>query len=46
MELTNKANNIDTNRGEWKRQLVMQNNGISSKDFEETCTIYLASKPI
>ena len=40
MELTNIANNSDTKRGEWKLQLVMQNNCISSKDFEETHTIY------
>ena len=46
MELTNKANSSDTKRGEWKLQLVMRNNCISSKDFEETHTIYSASKPI
>ena len=40
MELTNIANNSDTKRGEWKLQLVMQNNCISSRDFEETHTIY------
>ena len=34
------ANNGDTERGEWKLQLVMQNNCISTKDFEETRTIY------
>ena len=27
-ELTNKANNSDTERGKWKIQLVMQNNCI------------------
>ena len=37
-ELTNKANNSDTERGKWKIQLVMQNNCISTKHFEETCT--------
>ena len=46
MELTNKANSSDTKRGEWKLQLVIRNNCISSKDFEETHTIYSASKPI
>ena len=46
MKLTDKANNSDTERGEWKAQLVMQNNCISSKDFEETCSLYSASKPI
>ena len=46
MELTNKANNSDTERGEWKIQLIMQNNCISSKDFEEICSIYSASTNI
>ena len=46
MELPSKANNGDAKRGEWKIQLVIQNNCISSKDFEETCSIYSASKPI
>ena len=45
-ELNNEANDGDTERGEWKIQLVMQNNCISAKDFEETCTIYSASKPV
>ena len=40
------ANNGDTERGEWKIQLAMQNNCISTKDFEETRTIYSASKPV
>ena len=46
MELTNKANNSDTERGEWKIQLIMQNNCISSKNFEENRFIYSASKAI
>ena len=46
MELTNKANNSDTERGEWKIQLIMQNNYISSEDFEEICSIYSASTNI
>ena len=46
MELTNKANNSDTERGEWKIQLIMQNNCISSEDFEEVCSIYSASTNI
>ena len=37
-------NDSDAERGEWKVQLVMQNNYISTKDFEETRTIYSASK--
>ena len=32
--------------GEWKTQLVILNNCISSKDFEETRSIYSASKPV
>ena len=32
--------------GEWKTQLVILNNFISSKDFEETRSIYSASKPV
>ena len=46
MKLTDKANKSDTERRERKIQLVMQNNCISSKKFEETCVIYSASKPI
>ena len=44
IELTNKEIDSDTERGEWKIQLVMQDNCISSKDFEETRTTYSASK--
>ena len=52
IELTNKEIVIyiyseiysDTERGEWKIQLVMQDNCISAKDFEETRTTYSASK--
>ena len=46
MELDNEEDNSDTERGQWKVQLVMQNNCISTKDFEETCTIYSAGKPV
>ena len=42
---TEKLNN-DSERGEWKLQLVMQNNCISVEYFEETCTIYSASNPV
>ena len=42
MKLLNKV--IDeTKLGEWKIQLIMLKNCISSKDFEETCFIYSAS---
>ena len=45
MKLPNKV--IDeTKLGELKIQLIMLNNCISSKKFEETCFIYSASIPI
>ena len=40
------SNNEENNRAEWKIQLVMQNNFISDKNFEDTRTIYSASKPV
>ena len=45
---TNANANTNTyiNRAEWKIKLIMQNNFISVKDFEDTRTIYLASKPV
>ena len=43
---TNANTNTYTNRAEWKIQLIMQNNFISVKDFEDTRTIYSASKPV
>ena len=42
----NANTNTYTNRAEWKIKLIMQNNFISVKDFEDTRTIYLASKPV
>ena len=33
-------------RGEWKVQLVMQNNCISVKSFENNHNVYSASKPV
>ena len=41
---TNAATN--SNRAEWKIQLIIKNNFISVKDFEDTRTIYSASKPV
>ena len=38
--------NDDTDRAEWKVQLTMQNSCISTKSFEETCTIYTKSEPV
>ena len=46
MELTNKANNSDTEREESIIQLIIQNNCVSSKDFEEIRSIYSASNNI
>ena len=39
-------NGSDADRAECKIQLVMQNSCISTKTFEETGTIYSASKPV
>ena len=41
----NNANNNDTKR-EWKIRLVMQNNCISVKNFEDNRIIHSASKPV
>ena len=43
---TNNSNNEENDRAEWKIQLVMQNNFISDKNFEDTRTIYSASNRI
>ena len=45
-KINNNANNSDTDRGEWKIQIIMQNNCISTRNFEDTRTIYSASKPV
>ena len=42
MELDNEEANSDTERGEWK----VQNNCISTKDFEKTRAVYSANKPV
>ena len=42
----NEENDSDSDCAEWKIQLVTQNNCISTKNIEETPTIYLASEPI
>ena len=39
-------NDSGADRAEWKIQLVMQNSCISTKNFEETCTIYSGSEPV
>ena len=36
----------DTDSAEWKIQLTMQNSYISTKSFEETCTIYTKSEQL
>ena len=51
MELNNNNdddnnNNNDTDRAEGKIQLTMQNSCISTRSFEEACTIYTKSEPV
>ena len=46
MESNNEENDEENYKAEWKIQLVMQNNFISDKNFEDIRTIYSASKPI
>ena len=43
---TDKVINSESQFGEWKIQLVMLNNYISSNNFEETHSIYSASNDI
>ena len=45
IELSNNNNN-NSNTAEWKIQLKIKNNFISVKDFEDTRTIYSASRPV
>ena len=42
----NNNNNNNNNRAEWKIQLTMQNNCISTRSFEETRTIYIKSEAL
>ena len=42
----NNNNNNANNRAEWKIQLIITNNFIPVKDFEDSRTIYSASKPV
>ena len=42
----NEENDSDSDRAEWKIRLVMQNSCISTKNFEETRTMYSASEPV
>ena len=43
---TAESNSDNSNKAEWKFQLIIKNNFISVKDFEDTWTIYSASKPV
>ena len=45
-ELPNRASNNDSECGEWKTHILMQNNCISTKDFEETRIMYSAGKRV
>ena len=42
----NNSNGNSNNRAEWKIQLIIKNNFVSVKDFEDTRTTYSASKPV
>ena len=47
MELNDEASDDDdSERGELKILLVIQNNCIFTKNFEDTCTVYSSSKPV
>ena len=45
-ESNNEENGSDADRAEWKIQLVTQNHCISTKNFEDTHSIYSASEPV
>ena len=45
MELNNNNDNSN-NRAEWKMQLIIKNNFIFAKDFEDTRTIFSKSEPV
>ena len=48
MELNNNNsnNNNNDNRAEWKIELIIKNNFVSVKEFEDTRAIYSTSKPL
>ena len=47
MELNNNnSNNNNNNRAEWKIELIIKNNFVSVKEFEDTRAIYSISKPL
>ena len=43
---SNNNSNNGNNRVEWKIELIIKNNFVSVKDFEDICAIYSASKPV
>ena len=45
-ESNNEENDSDADRAGWKSQLAMQNGSISTKNVEETRTIYSKSEPV
>ena len=45
-DVSNDGHHDDTDRAEWKIQLLMQNSGISTKNVEETCAIDSKSEPV
>ena len=42
----NNNNSNNNNSGEWKIQSIIKNDFVSLKDFQDTRTIYSASKPV
>ena len=47
MELNNNnSNNNNNNRAEWEIELIIKNNFVSVKEFEDTRAIYSTSKPL
>ena len=43
---SNYESNDGTDRAKWKIQRTLQNSSISTKSFEETCTIYTKSEAL
>ena len=43
---SNNNNNNNSNRADWKTQLTMQTNCISTRSFEDKCTIYSKSESV
>ena len=46
VELNSNNNSNNSDKTKWKIQLIIENNFISVQDFEDTWTIFSASKPV